>query len=76
MAKKIPEGRIYGILGIVSAVLSLIVLPILFGPAAVILGIIAMNKNDKTLGITAIVLGVVLAVISWILATLLLNTYF
>ena len=72
MVDKTPEGRIYSILGIVSAVLSLITLPILFGPVAVILGIIAINKNDKTLGITAIVLGIVLAIISWIIAVLFL----
>lgn len=73
MSNKIPEGRVYSILGIVSAVLSLVILPILFGPAAVILGIIAINKKDKTLGIIAIVLGIVLAIISWIIAVLILN---
>ncbi|HTY44292.1 MAG TPA: hypothetical protein VMC80_03545, partial [Patescibacteria group bacterium] len=68
MTDKVPEGRIYSILGIVSAVLSLIVLPILFGPAAVILGVIAINKKDKTLGIISIVLGIVLAILSWLIA--------
>lgn len=72
MVDKTPKGRIYSILGIVSAVLSLIVLPILFGPIAVILGIIAVNKRDKALGVTAIILGIILAIISWIIATLIL----
>ena len=72
MVYKTPEGRIYSILGIVSAVLSLIIVPVLFGPIAVVLGIIAINKKDKTLGITAIVLGIVLAIISWVIATLIL----
>ena len=60
MAYKKPEGRKYSILGIVFAVLSLVVLPIVFGPLAVIFGIIAVLKDDIKLGITAIVLGVVL----------------
>ena len=64
MVDKKPEGRKYSILGIVFAILSLVVLPIVFGPLAVIFGIIAVLKDDTKLGITAIVLGVVLAVIS------------
>lgn len=63
------EGRIYSILGIVFAVLSLVVLPIVFGPIAVILGIIGYLKGDRNLGMTAIVLGVVLSVLSTLIAT-------
>jgi len=62
------KGRTYSILGIVFAFCSLIVFPIGFGPAAVICGSIGVIKGDRTLGITAIVLGVVLAVLSWLLA--------
>lgn len=64
----IPEGRTYGILGIVFAVLSLLVLPIVFGPIGVIFGIIGTIKKDVKLGITAIVLSVVLAYISIFIA--------
>ncbi|MBS3106064.1 hypothetical protein J4419_00165 [Candidatus Woesearchaeota archaeon] len=63
-----PAGRKYSTLGIVFAILSLVVLPIVFGPLAVIFGIIAVMKDDTKRGILAIVLGVVLAVISTIIA--------
>jgi len=62
------KGRTFSILGIVFAFCSLIVLPIIFGPAAVICGSIGVIKGDRTLGIIAIVLGVILAVISYIIA--------
>jgi len=66
--KKQKEGRKYSILGILFAVLSLIVLPIVFGPLAIIFGVIAVLKGDIKWGIIAIVLGVVLAVVSILLA--------
>ena len=62
-----PEGRNYAILGIVFAFCSLIILPIIFGPLAVIFGILAVLKDDSSWGIAAIVLGVVLATISALL---------
>ena len=68
-----PAGRKFSILGIVFAVLSLIVLPIVFGPLAVIFGIIGVIKNDTLWGIVAIILGVVLAVISTLIAMILLS---
>lgn len=64
MVAKKPEGRKYSILGIVFAVLSLVTLPILFGPIAVIFGTAGVLKNDTRLGVIAIVLGVIFAVIS------------
>ena len=63
---KIPARR-YGILSIVFAVLSLIVLPIIFGPLGIIFGIIAVLKGESKLGITGIVLSVVFATISTII---------
>ena len=42
MKKQINEGRKFSILSIVFAVLSLITLPIVFGPLGVIFGIIAV----------------------------------
>ena len=68
-----PAGRKFSILGIVFAVLSLIVLPIVFGPLAVIFGIICVVKNDTVWGIVAIVLGGVMAVISTLIALILLS---
>lgn len=71
---KTPKGRVYSVLGIVFAVISLIVLPIVFGPLAVIFGIIAIRKNDKKLGEIAIGLGIVLAIISYLLGNYFLNS--
>jgi len=73
MENKETKGRIYSIFGIVFAVLSLIVLPIVFGPLAVIFGIIAIYKKDTKLGIAVIILGVALAVISTLIAMYFLN---
>lgn len=66
-SKKQNEGRKYSILGIVFAFCSLIVFPIIFGPLAVIFGTIAVLKDDKELGIVAIILGVILATISFLI---------
>lgn len=73
--KRQKEGRKYSILGIVFAFCSLIVLPIIFGPLAVIFGTIAVLKDDKELGIVAIVLGVVLATISFLIGMYFLSQY-
>lgn len=64
----------YAYIGIVSAVISLIIAPVVFGPIAVILGYLAMRKGEKQLGLVAVILGIVLAIISWIIATMLLMT--
>ena len=61
-------GRKFSILGIVFACLSLIVLAIPFGMLAVIFGLLGVLKNDTKLGVVAIVLGVVLATISFLAA--------
>ena len=45
MAKN--KGRIYSIIGLVCAIISLLFIPILFGPAAIILGIIARKKGER-----------------------------
>lgn len=66
--KKPEDGRKYSNLGIVFAVISLLILPIIFGPIGVILGVLGYMKGDEKRGIIAIILSVILAIISWYVA--------
>lgn len=70
-----PKGRNYSRLGLLFAILSLFVLPIIFGPLAIAFGIAGIVKGDKKWGVLVIVLGVVLAVIS-IFGAMLLRSIF
>jgi ABC-type Na+ efflux pump permease subunit len=67
VAPKNP-GRVQGIIGIVCAVISLLLLPPVFGVAGIILGVIAMNKGQKTLGLIAVILSAIFMVIGLILS--------
>lgn len=51
-------GRTMSIVGFVCAALALFFVPIVFGPAAIVLGILAYRKGDR-LGVWAAVAGVV-----------------
>jgi hypothetical protein len=51
-------GNTLSIIGIVLGVLALGVCPILFGPAAIVLGILGHQKKES-LGVVAIIAGVV-----------------
>lgn len=62
------KGRRYSNLGIVFACLAWVVLPIVFRPVAVILGVKGYMDGDEKRGIIAIVLGVVFATLSTIIA--------
>jgi len=57
-------GRKFSILGIVFACLAWVVLPIAFGPLAVIFGIVGALKGDIKFGIIAIILGRLFALAS------------
>ncbi len=64
--------RILSILGAVFGAVSILFLPIFFGPVGAILGFIAYAKGDKPLGlwvgigsIVAMVVGMVLGVLVW-----------
>ena len=61
------QGRIYSIIGLICAVISLLFFPILFGPAAIILGFVARKKGDATFGLVVLILGAVFMVIGMIL---------
>lgn len=65
-------ARICAIVGFVCAAISLLFIPIVFGPAAIILGIIATVKGDR-LGKWTIIAGVVGFVGGIALAAAILN---
>ena len=77
-AKAKSEGRIYSVIGLICAIISLLFIPVLFGPVAIILGIVAKKKGDSTFGLVVIVLGAVFMVIGMLLGaliSLLLGSY-
>ncbi len=56
-------GRVYGVLGIVSAAVCLLFFPLLFGILAVFLGVKAWRLGSHKLGPTAIVLGLFMTIL-------------
>jgi hypothetical protein len=48
------NGRVYTILGFVFAAVAVLFLPIVFGPAGIILGLVGRSKGDRHGGIAAI----------------------
>ncbi len=50
------EGQLFGVLGLVSGIISLFVVGIVFGPAAIILGVLALNRRNN-LGWAGIIIG-------------------
>jgi membrane-bound ClpP family serine protease len=61
-----PSGsstRTYSILGIVSAILSLLVLAEVFGTAAIILGAYIWRKEPGNRGIMILILGIVCMIV-------------
>lgn len=60
----VNNGSAFSIAGIVMAVCSLIVLPILFMPLGIVFGSIGIKKGDKIKGMVAIILSIVLGLIS------------
>lgn len=67
-----PGGRGWAIAGIVCGVLALLI-PIIFGPAGIILGIVGRVKGAGTIAIVAIVVSVVCAVAGAVLGVLFVN---
>ncbi|MBI5798229.1 hypothetical protein HZA98_04995 [Candidatus Woesearchaeota archaeon] len=80
MVKKIKknEGRIYSIIGLICGIIGLIVAPVIFGPVALILGLIARKKGDKKFGLWVAILGgldIVLSIIIFIYLLSILPSY-
>jgi len=66
------DGKLYPILGWVFVVLTLIVLPIIFGPAAFVMGVLTFRKRSKVHGIVLMVVSVIVLIIAVILSALLM----
>jgi hypothetical protein len=71
-ARGTGTGRTLTIIGFVCAALALLFLPIVFGPAAIVLGIIGWRKGDR-LGIWAAVLGLVTMIAGMAIGVAVLN---
>ena len=59
------NGQLFGVLGLVSGIIGIFIFPVIFGPAAIVLGILALNKRNN-LGWSGIVLGGILVLIAGI----------
>ncbi|MDP8972461.1 MAG: hypothetical protein M3N45_04625 [Actinomycetota bacterium] len=66
------RGRNLAIAGIVSGAVSFLVIPILFGPLGVLLGILGLARGERRLGTVAVVVSVLGLVVGFILSFLVL----
>jgi hypothetical protein len=66
------RGRNLAIAGIISGAVSFLVIPILFGPLGVLLGILGLARAERRLGTIAIVVSVLGLVVGFILSFLVL----
>jgi membrane-bound ClpP family serine protease len=55
--------RTYAILGFISAVLSLFIVPELFGSAAIVLGAYTWRKKQGNLGLIVLILGIICMIV-------------
>lgn len=60
-------GENFGLLGVMSAVTSLFLYPLVFGPLAIMMGIIGILNDDLNLSLTSITLGIIFPIFSLIL---------
>jgi hypothetical protein len=58
-----PESPIFGILSLVFGILGWVTLPLLFGLAAIVLGIIGLHRELNGLAIAGLVLGALILII-------------
>ena len=66
-------GRWSGSISLVMALVSLAVAPAVFGPLGIVLGIIAVAKGERYLGMLGVAASAALAVTGYYLAGALLN---
>lgn len=67
-----PRARMWAIAGIVCGALALLV-PILFGPAGIILGIVGRSKGAGRIATIAIAVSIVLMIVGFIANALLMS---
>jgi hypothetical protein len=68
-------ARVCTILAFVFAVVAILFLPILFGPAAIILGVVGGSMGDRPLGWYAAGAGAVGMILGFVLAAVLINSH-
>lgn len=61
-------GKVIGTLSIICAIISILFIPILFGPIGIFLGISAKKRGEGTLGLVGIILSSIFMVVGIILA--------
>ena len=66
-------GRWFSTVSIVMALVSLAVAPVVFGPLGILMGIIAVAKGDRYLGMLGLTASAVLSVTGFYLAGALLS---
>jgi hypothetical protein len=66
------RGRKLAIAGIVFGAISFLVIPILFGPLGVLLGILGLARGERRLGTVAIVVSALGVIVGFILSFLVL----
>lgn len=70
--RQTPGARRWAIAGIVCGVLALLI-PILFGPAGIILGFVARSKGAGRIATIAIVVSIVVMIVGFIANALLMS---
>lgn len=66
-----PTNNTFSIIGISLGAMSFLIFPILLGPAAIIISVIAKTKNERlanvaiTVSILGLIIGFVLGAIVW-----------
>jgi hypothetical protein len=67
-----PEGPIFGILSFIFGLLGWVTFPLLFGLAAIVLGIIGLKRELNGLAIAGLILGVLILIVMVLLVAFLL----
>ena len=67
-----PEGPIFGILSFIFGLLGWVIFPLLFGLAAIVLGIIGLKRELNGLAIAGLILGALILIIMVLVVAVLL----
>ena len=71
--RQIQAGRWFSLISMIMALASLAVAPAVFGPSGILLGIIAVAKGDRRLGMLGVTASAVLGVTGYYLAGAMLS---
>lgn len=69
------RGRGWAFAGIVSGVVAVVLVPVLFGPLGVALGVVGYAKGSRGPGVAAVVAGLVGMVAGILLTAVLLSSF-